>query len=44
MKYEMQFLFVLCAIGMRSKKLSCKQWVVVGLFVWTYIMYNWKKG
>jgi hypothetical protein len=44
MKYEMYFLFTLCGIGILTKKLTWKQWVAVGVFVWIFIMYNWKRG
>lgn len=43
MKYELPFLFSLIGIGLYVKKLTPKIWVAIGVYVFLYIMYCWKR-
>ncbi len=42
MKFEVYFLLALCAIGLKTTKLTLKGWLAVGVFVFFFIMYNWR--
>ncbi len=44
MKYDFQMLFLLVMLGVFFKKLNWRGWFFVGLFLFTWMMYNWLKA
>lgn len=44
MKYDIQLLILLAAIGIFAPRLSWKAWLGVGVLVFVWMMYNWFKG
>lgn len=44
MKYDLQLLLLFLALGLWSKKLTWRGWFGVGLTVFVWIMYSWKRG
>lgn len=44
MRFDFQVLFILVAIGLLTKRLSWKGWFAVGLFMFSWLIFCWKKG
>ena len=40
MKYDMQFLYSLIAIGLIARKMGFREWIFTGIFVFAFIMLN----
>ena len=44
MKFDLYLLLLMFAIGIFYKRLSWKGWFSLTLLVFTWIMWNWKRG
>jgi hypothetical protein len=40
MKFDVQMLFILVGIGLASRKLDWKGWVLIGILILTWMGYN----
>ena len=44
MKFDFPMLFLLAAIGLRSKTMDWRRWFFVSLLVSVWMVYNWLKA